>query len=418
MALPKLPDGHQGAKHLTNGSGNWPVNFSRPMWPLNSVSNPQDLMAVPTDSSQTSGLGSHATPTGNASDTARLATNNLDPEFVIYGSLPAQPDNISPKDQLCPERDINHGGGSNVEASTDSDKDPFQYNRGSFTAFLQPARKRKVSVALRYGDSTALASQPGGNDSPGARLPRTLKGAGHPVFLPKPRIHRVNGYLHNSRCITTDTTTGSCGNNSARSAPVEKINPSIRIRTAKKRAHRRNVYLNESQSDSSFQSLDSTSSKHPGRTNGALMIGAALDCETMPPSIKMAAIGRRKRQGNEANKGLPASPIPREPARAHLKDNNNPTGPVPLGSPTLFSFPSTSLQEAVKRAAIRSANENNLTVTGKSSSMIPSKAIQRTTPPTPHIAKPSTAHSYRPSSASILGISMTYRGFSEYFEGI
>lgn len=263
MALPKLPDGHQGAKHLTNGSGNWPVNFSRPMRPLNSVSNHQDLMAVPTDSSQTSGLGSHATPTGNPSNTARLATDNLDPEFVIYGSLPAQ-------------------------------------------------------------------------------------------------------------------------------------------------------------SDSRSQSLDisSTYSKHPGRTNGALMIGAALDCETMPASIKMAAIGRRKRQHNEANKGLLASPIPREPARAHLKDNNTPTGPVPLGSPTLFSFPPSSLQEAVKRAAIRPANENNLTVTGKSSSMIPSKAIQRTTPPTPHIAKPSTAHSYRPSSASIFGISMTDRGCSEYFEGM
>jgi hypothetical protein len=344
-----------------------------------------------------------------------LATDNLDPEFVIYGSLPAQPDNISPKDQLCPERDINHGGGSNVEASTDSDKDPFQYSRGSFTVFLQPALERKVSVALGCGDSIASASQPGGNDSPGARLPRTLKGADHPVFLPTPRIHRVNGYLYNSRCTTTDTTTGSCGNNSARSAPVEKIKPSLRIRTARKRAHRRNVYLNERQSDSRFQSLDSISStysKHPWRTNGALMIGAALDCETMPPSIKMAAVGRRKRQGNEVNKGLLVSPIPREPARAHL---NTPTGPVPLGSPTLFSFPPTS---PVKCAAIRSANENNLTVTGKSSSMVPSKAIQRTTPPTPHIAKPSTALSYRPSSASILGISMTDRGRSEYFKGM
>jgi hypothetical protein len=581
MALSKLPETRRSTKQLTNGSGNWPVNFSRPVRSLCSASNSQDLMNVSTDISQTSGLGSPVVSTGNRSNTAQSTTNNFDPDFVIYGRLPTQPDNSTPDDQACPESDISHGGGSSAEASTstDSDEDPFQYDRGSFTVFLQPAREREVSVALRCvsGDSTASASQlflppsstrpatprvvgsnnpfvnklqdyqapsvqynwdddadadpnefkisihsspppvppnspvqptmnlnefvqeqnkrrrkdvmsdgadwetvaatsvgqfdsnrafassmdfssghlikyagssiadysdtsschvpqfdafgsqerivpqTGTDNPPTTRLPRTLKEAGHPIFLPKPRIHRVNGYLHNSHRMVTGTTAGSSAN-SARSALVEKLSASIRTRAAKKQAHRRNLYLNENQSDSRFQSLDSLSSTYTEQPDGAQMIGSPLECETTPTSsnqahVNMAVIGRNQRQVDDDKKALLASPIPREPARAHLK-GRIPTGPVPLGSPTLFSFPLISLQEAAKRVATRSANEDDLTVTSKNTSMTSSKATQRTTPPTPHIAKPSAAHSYRPSSASIFGISMANRGCSDYSQGM
>jgi hypothetical protein len=273
-----------------------------------------------------------------------------------------------------------------------------------------------------FGSQERIIPQTGTDNLPTTRLPRTLKEAGHPIFLPKPRIHRVNGYLHNSHRMVTGTTTGSSAN-SARSALVEKLSASIRTRAAKKQAHRRNLYLNENQSDSRFQSLDSLSSTYSEQPDGAQMIGTALECETTPTSsnhqahVNMAVIGRDQRQFDDDKKALLASPIPREPARAHLK-GRIPTGPVPLGSPTLFSFPLISLQEAAKRVATRSANEDDLTVTSKNTSMTSSKATQRTTPPTPHIAKPSAAHSYRPSSASIFGISMANRGCSDYSQGM
>lgn len=579
-ALPKLPEARGNTKHLTNGSGNWPVNFSRPVRSLCSASNSQNLINVSTDTSETSGLGSPVANTGNRSNMIQSTTNNFDPDFVVYGRLPTQPNLSTSDDQAFPESDISHGGVSNAEVvstGTDSDEDPFQYDRGSFTAFLQPAREREVSVALRCvsGDSTASASQlflrspsarpasprvvgstnpfinklqgyqapsvqynwdddgdepneikisihsspppvppnspvqptmnlnefvkeqnkrcrkdimsdgadwetvaatsvgqfdsnrafassmdlggghlikyagssiadysdtssyhapqfdafgsqerivpeSGTHRAPTTRLPRTLREAGQPIFLPKPRIHRVNGYLHNSRRMFTDTTAGSSGN-SARSAIVEKLSASIRTRTARKQAHRRNLYLNEkNQSDSRFQSMESISSTYSEQPDGDHMIGTALECDPTATSsnqarVNMTVIGRDHRQGDEDKKALLASSIPKEPARAHLKGRIA-TGPVPLGSPTLFSFPLISLQEAAKREATRSANEDNLTVTSKNTSMASSKATQRTTPPTPHIAKPSAA--YRPTSASIFGISMTDRGCSDYSQGV
>jgi hypothetical protein len=74
-------------------------------------------------------------------------------------------------------------------------------------------------------------------------------------------------------------------------------------------------------------------------------------------------------------------------------------------SPTLFSFPLISLEEAARREALKKEAENrdSLTATSgartrKNSSMDASRTTQRTTPLTPQITKPVPAHSRNPSA--------------------
>jgi hypothetical protein len=141
--------------------------------------------------------------------------------------------------------------------------------------------------------------------------------------------------------------------------------------------------------------------------------------------VTVTGRGHEGRQDQGTNNGLLASPMPREPSAARLKDQKPPQsyeGPRSFDSPTLFAFPLISLQEAAQRAAVRAHNGDDFTVTSgvrtrKNSSMDSSKATQRTTPPTPHLTKPIPAYSRRPSSASILGIPIADRGNYGYSQG-
>ncbi|KAL2180177.1 uncharacterized protein P884DRAFT_192855 [Thermothelomyces heterothallicus CBS 202.75] len=255
---------------------------------------------------------------------------------------------------------------------------------------------------------------------------RALNGPGRPVFLPKPRIHRVNGYLQNSRRMFTDTTTGSSANPS-RNALVEKLSASIRSRSARKRAQQLQRRSNEQWPKSRFESLESLSSTYsepPSVTDSAPMASSA--CEggsTLVPvnenagGIVMVRRGKEGRQTQESKRGTLASPLTGEPSTAHAKDKQ-PTdsshSPRSFDSPTLFSFPLISLQEAASRAANRSQNDDDRTVTSKgrthkNSSMVSSKANQKTAPPTPQVTEPMHAHTRRPTSASILGIRVTHQ---------
>ncbi|KAK4153285.1 hypothetical protein C8A00DRAFT_15489 [Chaetomidium leptoderma] len=595
VPLPGLPRARRDTKLSATGSTGTVVNFSRPVLSLHSVSSQRDLAPVSDNGSQASGVKTTLarSDTSNRSNLVPSTASHVDPDFVIYGRLPPQHNHEKLGIQDCQEGDVSHGGVSNAGLSTDSDEDPFKYDRGSFTVFLQPSREREVSAALRCvsADSTASASgllhlsssdgpptpravqssnnpfvnklqtysapavqydwddeddpndvrisvrppvappnspvQPGlslsefvqglgsqrrrkdintlmsdgadwetvatsvgqfdsnralassmglcgshivkvagssiadYSDTSSFHVPqfdaysstdrilqhtatdynrgtpygRTLEGTGRPVFLPKPRIHRVNGYLQNSHRMFTDPTTGSSGN-SARSAFVEKLSASIRSRSARKRAQRRNQYSSEHWSKSRFESLESISSTYserPGEMNGAQItesaheIGATATGGNKDHGV-VAINGREEQRGDKTNEGLLPSPIPREPSAAHLR-SHHPTQSrqsrqsCGFASPTLFSFPLISLQEAAQQAALRADNDDDFTVTSgvrtrKNSSMVSSKATQRTTPPTPHITKPLSAYSRRPTSASILGIPEDYRGYSDSSQGM
>jgi hypothetical protein len=290
-----------------------------------------------------------------------------------------------------------------------------------------------------FSSRERILQYPATDCTPDDRYRRTLRDTRRPVFLPKPRIHRVNGYLQNTHRMFTDPTTGSSGN-STRSALVEKLSASIRSRSARKREHRRDMDHNNSErwSKSKFRSLDSLSSTYSeqlDRTDEAQLAGSARETgSTMAPGSKKlgeaAGNGVREQQHHNTTSRLLASSIPKEPPVAHLK-RVNPAEPhhshqsFDLGSPTLFSFPLISLEEAAQRVALSRENENDddCTVTSgtrtrKNSSMDSSKATQRTTPLTPHLRKPVPTHSRRPTSASIMGISEAHRGYSGYAQGM
>ncbi|KAK4100652.1 hypothetical protein N658DRAFT_472685 [Parathielavia hyrcaniae] len=231
---------------------------------------------------------------------------------------------------------------------------------------------------------------------------RILNDAGRPVFPHQPRVHRVNGYLQNPRRMFTDTITGSSGA-SVRSALVERLTASIRTRNARKQAHRQNSQLrSEHQSRAGgFKLLESISSTYSDQAIAMDRLRAVSTQE----NIISAVGGCKKQQGQETTFGLLTSPIPKEPAPIHPKghqptQSNHTQRLSDFESPTLFSFPLITLQEAARRAALRAQNDDDHTVTSgartrKNSSMDSSKATQRTTPPTPHLMKPVRTHSHQ-----------------------
>ncbi len=267
-----------------------------------------------------------------------------------------------------------------------------------------------------YSSRERIVQQPSLYDISGPRYRRNLKDTHRPVFLPKPRIHTVNGYLHNANRVFTNQTTGSSAN-STKSALVEKLSASIRSRHAKKRAQRQNVYHNaEQQSKTRFESLDSLSSTYseqPGDQSDDRIAGSSQ-------AKRPAENSRLKQRGLENNNGLLPSSIPKPPSAAHLRDKTL-TLPHPshdswgFASPTLFNFPLISLEEATQRMTVRMENDNDLTVGGsvrerKNSSMDSSNAA--------HIKKPFPTHSRRPTSASILGIPVADRDGPGYSQGM
>ncbi|KAL2129574.1 hypothetical protein VTI74DRAFT_7562 [Chaetomium olivicolor] len=294
--------------------------------------------------------------------------------------------------------------------------DRFESNRalpstGSF-GWIHPVKTTGSSIA-DYSDTSSfyapsfneaasterIIQRPAASYHPEPGLRRTLRDTNRPVFLPKPRIHRVNGYLQNSSTtrMFSNQTTGSSGN-STRSALVERLGASMRNRNAKKLAQRQDQFQAMNRfSKSRFESLSSISS---------------TDSEAEQGEEAMVT-GREKQSSFGANVALLPSPLPHEPLGATHREPSKraetpqANKPASLDSPNLFSFPLISLQEAAKREVLkRTAEDDNATVTSggrtrKNSSMDASKATQRTTPLTPLIAKPTPTHSRKPTTFSM-----------------
>ncbi|KAK3947992.1 hypothetical protein QBC32DRAFT_318258 [Pseudoneurospora amorphoporcata] len=83
---------------------------------------------------------------------------------------------------------------------------------------------------------------------------RTLKGDNRPVFLPQPRIHRVNGYAQDSCRLFDQATTSSSQGSSTRAYLAEKLTAPFRSLASNKNTDRRHPYgSSQSGPDSSHQ---------------------------------------------------------------------------------------------------------------------------------------------------------------------
>ncbi|KAJ4296951.1 hypothetical protein N0V88_003867 [Collariella sp. IMI 366227] len=298
---------------------------------------------------------------------------------------------------------------SSVGQFDDRFNEQFDSNQAlpSSGSFGWPIKTTGSSIA-DYSDTTSVYAasfndhvsperfiqRPAASYNPQPSLRRTLRDTNRPVFLPQPRIHRVNGYLQQSsatRMFSNQSaeTSGAYG----RSAIVERLGASMRNRNINKTAQRQDQLQTINRfSKNRFESLSSISSTDSEAERVA-------ECSTTA-----------RKNPLDLGVALLPSPLPHEPLGATSSKAAKPSRDrksTSLDSPNLFSFPLISLEEAAKRQALkRSMEEEDGTVTSgvrtrKNSSMDASKATHRTTPPTPFVAKPAPAHSRRPTTFSM-----------------
>ena len=201
---------------------------------------------------------------------------------------------------------------------------------------------------------------------------RTLKGDSRPVFLPQPRIHRVNGYAQDSCRVFDQATTSSSQGSSTRAYLAEKLTAPFRSLTSSRNTDRRYPYGNSQSGPDSGHQL--------------------------------------RRQGLRR--------LPPQTPRAHDSfQANTSIGPE---SPVQFSFPLIPLEEAARLQALKrrsDANEHsfqNSPQTRKNSLVsclswkASNKLTKKTAPSTPHTLprKPLPTHCREPVSNHRVSIRM------------
>ncbi|GAB1310179.1 hypothetical protein MFIFM68171_00389 [Madurella fahalii] len=236
------------------------------------------------------------------------------------------------------------------------------------------------------------------------RYRRTLRDTGRPIFPAKPRIHRVNGYLQNPTRLFTEPTSSGSGRSSARHHLIEKLSASIRSRTAKERGQFRHP-SDHAHQWSKFGSRDSfgwfETDRDDARSSQKRQENECSSSETLVKEEASSAVAEAIQRvlTMPATAGSSADDLERGDTSTEANRS--------LASPTLFSFPLISLEEAARREASRiESGEDDLTITSgtrtrNDSSIGSSRATQRTTPPTPHITMPIQAHCRRLTPACI-----------------
>ncbi|KAK3694026.1 hypothetical protein B0T22DRAFT_506163 [Podospora appendiculata] len=245
-----------------------------------------------------------------------------------------------------------------------------------------------------FSSAERILQHPTNGDAPSSRHLRTLKDTGRPIFLPKPRIHRVNGYPQNSCRLFTDPTSTTSGA-SAREYLVDKVTAPFRSNSARKLLYnRQNPYgaIDESSKFKFRGSFRSTNSDEKGAEEVEIVANKAE---------------QRQSRYDKRNSRRPETPAQRvsfmdgqEKSYAQADESFGPESPVQ------FSFPLISLPEAARLQALRrESGEEDQTFTSsfrtrKNSSVVSSRATQRTTPLTPRatLTKPKPAHSRRPTT--------------------
>ncbi|KAK3497031.1 uncharacterized protein B0T23DRAFT_72811 [Neurospora hispaniola] len=212
---------------------------------------------------------------------------------------------------------------------------------------------------------------------------RTLKGDNRPVFLPQPRIHRVNGYPQDSCRLFDQATASSSQGSSTRAYLAEKLTAPFRSLTFNKNIDRRHPYgSNQSGPDSDKQRRDH-----------------GLEIAKLPPQTP------RAHDSLQADKSF---------------------GPE---SPVQFSFPLIPLEEAARLQAMKRRSDANdhtfqsSTRTRKDSLVsciswkASNKLTKRVAPSTPHTLprKPLPTHCHEPVSNHRLSIRMYDPGSTYQF---
>ncbi|KAK0617973.1 hypothetical protein B0T17DRAFT_643034 [Bombardia bombarda] len=224
---------------------------------------------------------------------------------------------------------------------------------------------------------------------------RNLKDTGRPVFLPKPRLHRVNGYPTNSNRIFTDPTSKSSGT-SAKDYFSEKLQ------------NWRNPYEDIGRS-SRFNFRDSVGHQDQDEARKVKVARDATRKEgsKLNPTVNTRKLkvpeSHGKRISKRHSKIVPAAIEP-PVGRAHDKEVHQPSESFCPESPNQFAFPLISLPEAARLQAMKRQSEDDdqtftSTVrTRKAFSVVSSKATQKTTPPIPHVGvtKPPPTRPARP----------------------
>ncbi|KAK4184049.1 hypothetical protein QBC35DRAFT_69095 [Podospora australis] len=219
---------------------------------------------------------------------------------------------------------------------------------------------------------------PGTGTGPTNRVFRTLND-NRPIFLPKPRMHRVNGFPLDS-CRVFSEQTFESSTSSARSA-LERLGSRFR----------RNPKGTEQRFD-------------PYRALSDPELSDVFEKQTSPAGGIVKTKGKEKEVIDNVARGKENASGGRvSPSKLNRITPPEQTGvAMSGGSGTLFSFPLISLREAAKKQAVRTSNGgDDLTITSGersryNSSTISSRTTQRTTPPTPCIEKPTPAHLRRP----------------------
>lgn len=194
---------------------------------------------------------------------------------------------------------------------------------------------------------------------------RTLKGDNRPVFLPQPRIHRVNGYPQDSCRVFDQATTSSSQGSSTRAYLAEKLSAPFRSLTSNKNDRRHPYGSSQSGPDSGNQQ----------RGHGWRVAG-------LPPQTPQA------------------------------NDSFNADRSIGPESPVQFSFPLIPLEEAARLQAMKRRSDANEHTSQSSpptrkNSLVSclswkaaNKLTKKTVPSTPHTLprKPLPAHCREPVS--------------------
>ncbi|KAK3328934.1 hypothetical protein B0H66DRAFT_7269 [Apodospora peruviana] len=252
-----------------------------------------------------------------------------------------------------------------------------------------------------------------GNASNSQHL-RTLKDTGRPIFLPKARIHRVNGYPQDS--IRTFTAASGYSGSSVSRYLAEKFSNPLRSNSfAKRRQNWANPYENlegskfdfrDSRGSANSVAFQPTSAAPTDMRREKPGLNAELTTEPKPV-VKIAIDTAKAKQSRYArtNQQPPKTPVPDESfTTGQEKSYLQSEGSLGPESPVQFSFPLIPLHEAARREALRRASGedlsfvSNTTRTRMNSSFISSKATQKSTPPTPFglVTKPLPVHARRP----------------------
>jgi hypothetical protein len=234
---------------------------------------------------------------------------------------------------------------------------------------------------------------------PTSRQCKSLKSTLPADFPAKPRIHRVNGYLHKAARLFTDPPSGDSRKSSRTHQIMERLGASIRSRFTGEREQNRQTSDN-AKPLSNFRTRDSFGWFEMEEMGG--------DCRESEEEARVKPNTSINRKSDcvfaETGKRFPAAPSPGDsfpnfPTRFDDSDQ----GRMEQPAKTLFSFQLISLEEAARRQALKIENGEddpifNTGVTTGNNSRIGLSSWRQTgrttllTPPTPSITKPRPAH--------------------------